>query len=185
MKRTYLAPLVALALVPLGLGCSQAKNTPEQAFEALKSALEQERWELLYDILPTKQQQAFDQHIGELDKQLQAASSMGKNDPEAVEYVKSFTQQTRVTVEQWRAMDAKKRFATVFSTDGRGQLMSLGINPDQLLKAVPKEIDERGSKASIVVDDGKGHRRKLLFELEGEYWRFNPVESQAQQGQGG
>jgi hypothetical protein len=170
-KLRMLLPL----LTTLAIACGQAKNDPETALAALMESLEKQRWELLYDILPETEQAEWDARIeGMLAANVEerrlaeelAAAGLRTASPEDLLTVLNLSK------EQWAALPQREKFARMFGLNPKINFGELGLNPDFVLGATVRSSVTRGDRAEIVVDDGKGHRTKLTFKLQGEYWRF-------------
>lgn len=148
--------------------CGGNQNTPEEAFESVRTALAEERWELLYDILPPEVQQSFDQQIVENDQRIQALAAQAGG-PATDEQLRREFGFDRA---QWQKMTVKQRFAGIFRKTAKLELRRLGVNPDYVVSSDVTGVMVRGSEAVLSIDDGKGHRSRLKFVLVGGVWRF-------------
>lgn len=171
--KSSLKSLVAISalLVSLGtFGCSEAKNTPEQALESLTTALSGQKWELLYDILPVDEQKKWD---GVIEVELQ------RNEKESefmaqlgVEGGTNLLDELKLTKEQWVALPKKEKFVRVFGLEPKRNLGELGLVTEHIVGARVKNTIISGDRAEVITDDGKGHNKRLIFKLQDGYWRF-------------
>lgn len=173
MTRT-LARLIFLAACAPVFACGDrgpvAKNTPEDAFETLRSAVRDSRWGLLYDVVPPDYQAEFDRMLAESDERITAhANEAGEAQADEV-MLRDFG----ITYARWKAMSNRERFATVFFVRGRNDLTELGLNPDQIASSSVRASEVMGDRATLLVDDGKGHRSKVPFRLVGDRWYLDP-----------
>lgn len=151
----------------LFVGCGSAKNTPEQAFEDLRTALREQKWDLLYDILPPERQKTFDAQIESVVEQFQLMAQVSPADVEP-----AAKRELGMSLAEWKQLERRKQFATLFKKDAKMQLAEIGMNSDEIAASTVKELSIVGDKAEFSLDDGKGHRTRLTFVLVGGYWRF-------------
>lgn len=164
---TLFALLAALVLT-LPIGCGNASNTPEEAFESLRTALADERWDLLYDVLPPSLQQKYDEQTSQYDLKIeQMIVQMGE-----AQANESLRQDFGFDQAQWVGMTPRERFAAMLRKRAKLELRQLGVNPDYVVNSSIKNSSIRGDEATISLDDGKGHRTRLRFVLVDGSWRF-------------
>jgi len=168
-----LKSLVAISalVVALGaLGCSEAKNTPEQALESLTTALSGQKWDLLYDILPVDEQKKWDGLIeGVLQRDEANRELMAQL---GVEGGSNLLDELKLTKEQWVALPQKEKFVRVFGLEPKRNLGELGLVTEHIVGARVKSTVVSGDRAEVVTDDGKGHNKRLIFKLQDGHWRF-------------
>jgi hypothetical protein len=152
------------------VACGSARNTPEEAFESLRTAIAEERWDLLYDVLPPEHQEFFDGQVAENDARLRALVEQ-KGDLAATEIL---SRELGVTYPRWQKMTVKERFAAVFAPSAKSFFVELGINQEHVAGSSVKSVTIGGSEATVFLDDGKGHRPRLRFVLVADYWRYDP-----------
>lgn len=161
---------LAASTLCVSLACSEAKNSPEQAFESLTTALSGQKWDLLYDILPVEEQKHWDERIEAVlardEDSNKLLAQLG------VEGGATILDELKLTKEQWVALPQKEKFVRVFGLNAKVNLGSLGIVPDHVVGAKVKSTVISGDRAEIVTDDGKGHNKRLVFKLADGYWRF-------------
>lgn len=157
------------------LGCGQAKNTPQQALDQLRTALREQKWDLLYEILPVSEQKRWDATVeGFLEqnrdarKQAEQLSALGFE----VSKPNDLLKEMKLTQDQWNNLNQRERFVKIFGHNVKINLAQVGINPEFILNSKVKSERISGDRTEIVVDDGKGHQPKLIFVLEGDVWRF-------------
>ena len=168
-RKRFLGLGLGLGLLVQLTGCGSAHNTPEEALETLRTALKEERWDLLYKVLLPDLQKNFDEQVQASDQQFRAvAQQLGK--AVASEQLK---QEFGFSLAQWEQMDAQQRFAAIFQKSARMELMRLGVNPDYVATSKIKSSSIRGEEVTISLDDGKGHWTHLKFKLVENSWRFN------------
>ncbi len=167
---TRFVPIVLLVLAAFATGCSQARNTPEQALAQVKQALKSEQWELLYDLVPPDLQKAWDDETAKIDAIAKRLIAERGADV-AAQVMKD---QIGVSLAAWeKAGDARKRFALNFAPTAKRGLAELGVNTDEVLSSAIKSSEVKGDVAYFSLDDGKGHRSKLRFKLISGLWRFD------------
>lgn len=169
IRARFLVWLLTLASLAGSGGCGGAQNSPEEALAAVRTAFQEERWDLLYDVLPPARQEAFRAQLAENDERIaQLERQVG---PErADEMLQADFGFTRA---EWRAMEPRARFAAVFGRDARMELAQSGINLQYVAESELRSVEIAGENATIVVDDGRGHRTKLRFILVDGAWRFD------------
>lgn len=168
MRSRITHPVFALVVSLVALfGCGSAKNTPQHAFDALRTALREEKWDLLYDILPPERQKTFDEQIESVIEQFQMMQQVSPADVEP-----AAKRELGMGFAEWKALERRKQFETLFKKDAKRQLAEIGMNADEILASTVKEQSIVGDKAEFSLDDGKGHRVRLTFVLVGDYWRF-------------
>ena len=174
MKTIARAALLLVAAALAG-GCGQARNSPSEALASLKTALEKQRWDLLYDILPDEEQKVWDQRIESIladnSTQRQLAEMLHAQGVD-IGKPSDVLKDLKLTPEQWSALSQREKFARMFGLNAKLNLGDLGVNPDFILGATTKPETILGDRAEIVVDDNKGHRTRLTFKLQGDLWRF-------------
>lgn len=171
----YFTHVLCVLLSLAVLGCGQAKNTPQQALEQLRAALREQKWDLLYDIMPVKEQARWDdivegflQQNRDAQKQAEVLSAMGLEVGKPSDLLKEL----KLTQEDWNRLGQRERFVKIFGHNVKVNLAQVGINPEFILNSKVKSERISGDRTEIVVDDGKGHQPKLIFVLEGDMWRF-------------
>ncbi|MFH0944974.1 MAG: hypothetical protein V2A76_07230 [Planctomycetota bacterium] len=151
------------------IGCGSAENTPEEALETVRTAFKEDRWDLLYDVLPQAKQASFDQQVASSDQQFRAvAQQIG-----AAKASEQLKREFGFTLSDWEGMNSKERFSAIFQRDAKMKLAHLGVNPEYVEGGTIKSTSIRGDEATIQLDDGRGHRPRLKFKLEGNRWRFD------------
>jgi hypothetical protein len=169
MHPSFVVRVLGLTLLSVVVGCGSAKNTPEQAFADLRTALKEQRWDVLYDLLPPAKQTMFDQQVAAFDANLTAVrAELGAKELDA-----KLMKDIGVTFDGWKKLDKKQRLAKLWAGSANDQLVELGINPGEIENSTVKETRIIGDKAEISLDDGKGHRSRLTFVLVEGYWRFD------------
>ena len=165
---------LALGLVVALGGCSRDSGgpPPEDAFLSLRTALTEQRWDIFYDVLDPFSQRAYDELIVQKDSEL--AATARQEGPSAAD---ALLQPLSLSHGDWQKLDTRGRFAAIFGVSAQAHFMNLGLNPDHLAAATVRSTDVQGDLATLVVDDGKGHRTKLIFRLIDGGWRFDPSES--------
>lgn len=160
---------LACSVLAFLAACGSAENTPEEALESVRTAFQEDRWDLLYDVLLKDMRTHFDEQVTANDQQFRALSQQF-GEAQASEQMK---RELGFTLSQWEGMNSKERFSAIFGRDGRVQLAHLGVNPEHVLNGTIKSSSIRGDEATISLDDGKGHRPRLKFRLEENRWRFD------------
>ncbi|MFG0320025.1 MAG: hypothetical protein ACF8XB_22325 [Planctomycetota bacterium JB042] len=163
------APLAAAFVVLLA--CSEARNTPSDAFASLRTAIAESRWELLYEVLTPEVQAGYDEQIATKDAELAALAR--RDGPSAAD---GLLRPIGISHDEWKRLDARARFAGIFEASARAQFVSMGVNEEHLKEAEVRSVESHGGRAEVVVDDGKGHRTRLTFTLVDGTWRFDPGE---------
>lgn len=170
--RSALFGFVAL----IAFACGDAKNSPEQAFDVARSALKDHKWDLLYDIFPLEEQKVWDERIEGIlldnkaeRQQAEQLRKAGLNIGKPADLLKKMG----LDEAQWKALSQRDKFAKMFALDAKVNLSEVGIDPDILATAQVKSKQISGDRAELILDDGKGHRPKLTFKLQGQYWRFS------------
>lgn len=157
----------------LSFACEQARNTPETACAQLKEALAQSRWDLLFELFPPDVQEEFNLQI--------QANSQRIRDRELVEgrmaASEALKESIGVSLAEWEKMSDADRFNAVFGVVGHQQLVSLGVNPDHIVSGEVISIEKRGDSATVILDDGRGHRIRVAFEVIDGLWRYDPRET--------
>jgi hypothetical protein len=168
--------VAAVALFALSLvACGRAKNTPEEALAALNTALKEQKWDLLYDIMPSSEQKKWDMVLENMVAENQAAREQAEELKKLgldIGKQADLFARLKVTKEQWAALPQREKFVKLFGLEARINLGQLNINTEQIVGSTIKSKVISGDRAEIVLDDGKGHNPRLVFKLEGEYWRF-------------
>lgn len=167
MRPSFVLRALSVLLPLLLVGCGSAKNTPEQAFEHLRTALREQKWDLLYDILPPEKQKTFDAQIEDVVAQFQMLLQVSPNEVEP-----AAKRELGMSLAEWKQLERRQQFAILFKKDAKLQLAEIGMNPDEILASTVKETSIVGDKAEFSLDDGKGHRSRLTFVLVNGYWRF-------------
>jgi hypothetical protein len=163
-----LGVLLTLLLLPES-GCGSAHNTPEEALETLRTALKEERWDLLYDSLLPELQQEFDEQVqAHHQRFLAVARQVGENATS-----EQLKREFGFTLAQWEQMGQRERFSAIFQQSGRMELKRKGVNPDYVVNSKVKSTSIRGEDATISLDAGRGHRTHLKFKLVDNTWRFD------------
>ncbi len=157
------------ALPPLALApAAGARNTPEEAFAALKTALAEQRWDLLYDLLPGAAQEDLDRQIAENDARIkELAAQQGEAAADEV-----LLRELGVTFGRWSKMTARERFALVFAPMAGEVLARLGVEPALVISAAVRSVTVRGEEATLLLEDGQGRSSRLSFVLVDGLWRF-------------
>jgi hypothetical protein len=168
--RSIAKSFVAAVALLLPLACSEAKNTPEEAFQTLTTALSGQKWDLLYDILPVDEQKHWDERIESVLARNEASNELLAR--LGLESGGSILDELKLTKEQWVALPQKEKFVRVFGLNSKINLGELGIVPEHVVGAKVKSTVISGDRAEIVTDDGKGHNKRLIFRLADGYWRF-------------
>ncbi len=152
------------------LGCSEASNTPEQALEQVKTALKNQDWALLYDVVPPDLRKAWNEDVVDIDDQV---TKLKSRDAKLAD--QALRERLGVSLADWEAAgkDARKRFALRFAPTAKLGLAELGVNIDEVLSSQVKSADVKGDQAFFSIDDGKGHRSKLRFKLIEGRWCFD------------
>lgn len=163
------APIGASLLIATLAACAKPVNTPQDAFVTLRTAIAEERWELFYDVLLPEARTAYDELIAAKDTELAAIAR--QSGPSAAD---ALLAPIGLTYDGWKALDARRRFAGIFSANARPHFMNMGLNEDHLRAAEVRSSESHGGVSTLVVDDGKGHRTRLRFKLVDGAWRFDP-----------
>ncbi|MBI4881460.1 MAG: hypothetical protein HY812_17625 [Planctomycetes bacterium] len=161
--------LLLLALAPwlAALSCGRAQNTPEEALAALRSALREERWELLFDVLPLAAREDVERQIAEHDARLAALAAKGGRAAADQDLRLSLG----LTFAQWGRMSTAERYAAAFAPLAAEILPALGVSRDLILDGAVSSVELRGAAAVLLLDDGRGHRGRVHFLLAEDLWR--------------
>lgn len=180
-KRVVSMCVVAVAVMLTVAGCGKsgkkAASTPEDTFHAFHTAIANDEFEKIYDLLSAKEQKQMDAHVEEVKRILKAHFNKQGDKEMLKKYgvtddkINNMTGRDimRVNLAIGQVMTEK------YTPKGKPAPDTIQQMKDEISKAklVSVKIAEDGKTAVITVQNAKGKTEQSKMVLENEQWKMD------------